>query len=416
MDASVESPCPARVDRVGGRAYARIVVAAVLLVAGCGGTSPTFHAFAISSDVPSSGDEFASALFQSVGATMAPGHAVQRLDNGQMIDALVADIERAKTSIDAVMYIWEVGKASTRLTTAIAARARAGVACRIVIDSFGSPDFEKKVGPLLVAAGCAVRIFRPFPRNSALLRNHRKIFVIDGLVGYTGGHCIRDEWLGDGVHDEQWRDTSVRFTGPAVREAHQAIAENWQEAGGKLLGASAFPAQPTDGASRVAFVSSTASPNVTRAERLTLLSIAAAHDRLWITNAYFVPSNDVMAMLERKAAAGVDVRILVPDEHDDSKIALVAQRRLYPRLAKAGIRVWEYQPSMIHAKTMIVDDHLSVIGSINMDPLSLNKLDEGAIVVDDKAFADGMAQSFLQDCARAKLEAGAPLKHVHAAQ
>lgn len=388
----------------------RILVTAALLASlGCSRTSPTFHAFAISSDIPSSGDEFASALFQSVGATMTPGHVVQRLDNGSMLDALVTDIEQAKTSIDIVMYIWEAGKASTRLTTAIAARARAGVGCRIVIDSFGSPGFEKKVGPALLAAGCEVRIFRPFPRNSPLLRNHRKIFVIDGLVAYTGGHCIRDEWLGDGVHEEQWRDTSVRFTGPSVREAHQAIAENWQEAGGRLLGSKAFPAQPTAGAARVAFVSSTASPNVTRAERLTLLTIAAAHKRLWITNAYFVPSKDVIEMLKRKAAAGVDVRILVPDEHDDSKIALVAQRRLYPQLAVAGIRVWEYQPSMIHAKTMIVDDRLSVIGSINMDPLSLNKLDEGAIVVDDAAFAEGLAQSFIEDCTHAKLEAGKPL-------
>ncbi len=386
-----------------------LVVVALLGSVACRGTTPTFHAFAISSDVPSSGDELASALFQSVGATMAPGHTAQRLDNGEMLDALVTDIDHAKTSIDLVMYIWEAGNASTRLTTAIAARARAGVVCRVVIDSFGSPAFAKQVGPALEAAGCEVRIFRPFPRNSPLLRNHRKIFVIDGLVAYTGGHCIRDEWLGDGVHDGQWRDTSVRFTGPAVREAHQAIAENWQEAGGRLLRSSTFPAQPTDGAVRLAFVSSTASPNVTRAERLTLLTIAAAHKRLWISNAYFAPSKDVIEMLKRKAAAGIDVRILVPDEHDDSKIALVAQRRLYPQLASAGIRVWEYQPSMIHAKTMVVDDQLSVIGSINMDPLSLNKLDESAIVIDDAAFAEGMAKAFLQDCTHAKLEAGKPL-------
>ncbi len=388
----------------------RFLLAAALLTSlACSRTSPTFHAFAVSSDVPSSGDEFASALYQSVGATMAPGHTLHRLDNGAMLEALVTDIQHAHTSIDAVMYIWETGKASTRLTAAIAARARAGVACHLAIDSFGSPAFTKKVAPELEAAGCEVRIFRPFPRNSPLLRNHRKIFVIDGLVAYTGGHCIRDEWLGDGLHADQWRDTSVRFTGPAVREAHQAIAENWQEAGGKLLASSAFPAQPTDGSARVAFVSSTASPNVTRAERLTLLTVAAAHKRLWISNAYFVPSNDVIEMLKRKAAAGVDIRILVPDEHDDSKIALFAQRRLYPQLAAAGIRVWEYQPSMIHSKTMIVDDRLSVIGSINMDPLSLNKLDEGAIVVDDAAFAEGMAESFVQDCTHAKLEAGKPL-------
>lgn len=115
-----------------------------------------------------------------------------------------------------------------------------------------------------------------------------------------------------------------------MREAHQAFAENWREAGGELLGSKAFPTQPTNGAARVAFVSSTASPNVTRAERLTRLTIAAAHKRLWITNAYFAPSSDVLETLKRKAVTGVDVRILVPDEKDDSKAAFVAQRRLYP--------------------------------------------------------------------------------------
>ncbi len=386
------------------------VIAALLASSGCSDTRPTSHAFEISSDLQSSGDELASALYQSVGATMAPGHTVQRVDNGSMLDALVADIAHAKTSIDIVMYMWQPGKASTRLATALAARARAGVVCRLAIDPLGSTGFEKEVSPKLAAAGCEVRMFRPIPANSPLLRNHRKIVVIDGLVAYTGGHCIRDEWLGDGLHEDQWRDTSVRFTGPAVGEAHQAFAENWQEAGGRLLPANAFPPQPTDGTVRVAFVSSTASPNITRAERLTLLAIAAAHKRLWITNAYFAPSNNVVETLKRKAAAGVDVRILVPDrDDDDSKAAFVAQRRLYPQLAEAGIRVWEYSPAMIHAKTMLVDDRLSVVGSINMDPLSLNKLDESAIVIDDAAFAEGMAKSFVQDCTHAKLEAGKPL-------
>jgi len=388
----------------------RALLTVVLLASSaCRDNSPTVSAFAISSDLPSSGDELASALFQSVGATMAPGHTVQRLDNGAMLDAVIADIERAKTSIDIMMYMWEPGQASTRLTAALAARARAGVTCRIVVDWLGSPGFEEKISPALTAAGCEVRIFRPIPPNSPLLRSHRKIVVIDGLVAYTGGHCIRDEWLGDGLHEDQWRDTSVRFTGPAVRDAHQAIAENWQEAGGKLFDARAFPPQPTDGPVRLAFVSSTASPNITRAERLTLLAIAAAHQRLWITNAYFSPSSGIIESLKRKAAAGVDIRILVPDKDDDSKAAFVAQRRLYPELGAAGIRVWEYHPAMIHAKTMVIDDRLSIVGSINMDPFSLNKLDESAVVLDDAAFAEGMANAFVQDCTHAKLEAGRPL-------
>jgi len=383
-----------------------LVVALVVLLGACGGNQQTLHAFVISSDVESSGEELRSALFQSVGATLAPGHTVKRLDNGEVFDVLVADIERAKTSIDIVMYIWEEGKASTRVSNEIVARAKAGVACRIVIDSFGSAKFDSQVGSALEKAGCQVRVFRPFPANSALLRNHRKIVVIDGIVAITGGFGIRDEWLGDGVAPGQWRDTNVRFTGPAVHDAHQAFAENWQEAGGKLLEAKAFPAQSTDGPARVAFVSSTASPVITRAERLTLLMIAAAHKRLWITNAYFVPSSEILELLKRKAMSGVDIRVLVPGKHDDSKVALIAQRRLYSGLGAAGVRVWEYKPTMVHSKTMVVDDRISVVGSINLEPLSLNKLDEAAIVVEDEAFADGLARSFLDDCSHATQRAG----------
>ncbi len=289
-----------------------LVLSLAVLLGACRGNPQTLHAFVISSDVESSGEELRSALFQSVGATLAPGHTVKRLDNGVVFDTLVTEIEHAKSSIDIVMYIWEEGKASTRITNAIAARAKAGVACRIVIDSFGSPKFGKQVSPQLERAGCLVREFRPFPANSALLRNHRKIAVFDGVVAITGGFGIRDEWIGDGASKGEWRDTNVRFTGPAVHDAHQAFAENWQEAGGKLLSPRSFPAQPTDGSMHVAFVSSTASPVITRAERLTLLMIAAAHKRLWITNAYFVPSSDILDLLKRKAKAGVDIRILVP--------------------------------------------------------------------------------------------------------
>jgi len=373
------------------------------LGAACGGSTSTLHAFEISGDIPASGDGLANALFQSVDATMTPGHTIQRLDNGALFDALVADVEKAHTSIDLVEYIWERGTASTRLVDAIAARARAGVACRIAVDGFGSAGFETKVAPPLRAAGCEVRMLRPVPQHSVVRRDHRKIVVIDGVIAYTGGHCVRDEWLGDGVSGEAWRDTSVRFTGPAVRQAHQAFAENWQEAGGALLPVTAFPEQPHDGATRIAFVSSTASQNITRAERLTLLAIAAAHHRLWITNAYFVPSNDIVKLLERKAASGVDVRVLVPGDHDDSKVSLVSQRRLYAQLGKAGVRIWEYQPSMIHSKTIVVDDRLGIVGSINMDPLSLNELDDAAVVVDDLAFTEGLAQAFTQDSTHAVL-------------
>lgn len=350
-------------------------------------------------------DGFANALFQSVDAELAPG-TVTRLDNGQVFDALVEDIGRATRSINISMYIWESGAASRRVTTALVAKATAGVACRLSIDALGSSKFQVQVAPPLVAAGCELRMFRPLAADSVTTRNHRKLAVIDGEIAITGGFGVRDDWMGNGVTG--WRDTNVRFTGPAARAAQQAFAESWQESGGTLLPASEFPRAAATGEARLALVTSTASPHLTRAERLVQLLIAASHERLWITMAYFAPSKGILAMLASKARSGVDVRLILPDEHDDSKVALKAQRLLYDELAEAGIKVWEYQPSMIHAKTFVVDDHLSMVGSINLDPLSLNRLDEDALVIEDAAFTDDLAKAFLADAARSLQVVPAP--------
>jgi cardiolipin synthase len=193
----------------------------------------------------------------------------------------------------------------------------------------------------------------------------------------------------------------VRFTGPAVAEGQQAFAENWVEAGGGLLPPDAFPPAESSGPSLAAFVASAASPVGTRAERLVQLLVLAASKRLWIANAYFVPTRAIVDMLERKAAAGVDVRVLVAGKQTDVKPALPLQRMKSDDLVAHGVRVFEYDPTMMHAKTMVVDDELALIGSINLEPLSLTKLEEGALVVHDRAVAATLADAFEKDCARA---------------
>lgn len=277
------------------------------------------------------------------------------------------------------------------------------MACRIVVDDLGSPDFGKDLSPTLTAAGCAVRVFRPMFQNAdELARNHRKIVVIDGTLGITGGFGIRDNWLGDGVCNDSWRDTNVRFTGPAVAEAQQAFAENWQEAGGPLLPADAFPAIAPSGPAAAAFVGSTASPTLTRSERLEQLMVQAAKKRVWIANAYFVPSRAILDMLKRKASEGVDVRLLVPGKKSDSKTSFGVQLAEYGPMIERGVQVWEYEPTMMHAKTMLVDDDLVTVASINLDPLSLGKLEESALVVQDPAFAARLVETFDADCKHAR--------------
>jgi cardiolipin synthase len=251
------------------------------------------------------------------------------------------------------------------------------------------------VAPELEDAGCEVRDFRPIVE---IARNHRKIVVVDGRTAFTGGFGMRDDWLGSGREEDEWRDVAVRFQGPAVRDAQQGFAENWIEAGGALLPASAFVAAQPVGRARAAFVTSTGAPVITRADRLTQLMIAAGSERIWIANAYFVPSKVIQSQLAEKAALGVDVRVLTAGKKSDSKTSWGAQNSQYGELVEHGVRVWEYEPTMMHAKTMVVDDQLAVVGTINLDPLSLRELDEAALVIEDRAINEQLARSFETDC------------------
>jgi cardiolipin synthase len=360
--------------------------------------------FAIVGEVPAEAPGFATALLQTTGAEMRGGHRVELVDNGAVFDALVREIERARSSVHIVMYIWEAGRASDRVVAALAARVKAGVRCRVVVDDLGSSDFADKVQPAVQAAGCEARILRPMgDADDELARNHRKILVVDGRTAMVGGFGIRDNWLGDGLSEQAWRDSNVVFEGPAARDAQLAFAESWQEAGGALLAAADLTAPPAAaGGVSAALVASTGSPAVTRAERLIQLLTLSARHRIWIANAYFVPTRPIIEQLERQARAGVDVRILVPGKKSDSKTSFGAQHIDYGGLLEAGIRVWEYQPAMMHSKTMLVDDRRAMIGSINIDPLALNKLDEVALVVEDPATNARLAEAFERDCQHAE--------------
>jgi len=367
--------------------------------------------FRLQTEIPSSGEAFDVALFQSLGARVRPGHEVSLVPNGGVFDRIAEDIRRAKASVHVDVFIWQKGKASDLLLDAIDHRAP-GVVCRVLVDDIGSPHFTEDIAPRLLRAGCEARRFRPKPGGGdALARNHRKLVVIDGRVAFTGGFGVRDEWLGDGVTDEGWRDENVRFTGPSVIDAQQAIAENWQEAGGALFPASAFPLDVEDGrgpdptplgTARAAFVKSTASPVLSNAERLVQLLFRAAKKRLWIANAYFVPSDEISDLVKEQAKKGVDVRILFPGKHSDSRVSMGSQHVSYGSLTKHGIRVFEWQPSMMHAKTIVLDDEVGVVGSINLEPLSFEKLEEDALVVRDRELNEAMARSFEADCTHAR--------------
>jgi cardiolipin synthase len=384
---------------------------AAAVMSGCAActTKESSEPFQLRGEVGSHGAELATALYQTVGVRMVPGNRIRWANNGAVFDVMAETLSHARTSINIVIFIWRPGRASERMLAVITERARAGVKCRVLVDPIGSPTFEKEVKPTLEAAGCQAHLFRPLPADENLARNHRKIIVVDGKVGITGGVAIQDEWLGEARNEKEWRDSNALVQGPVVAQLQQAFAENWQESSGELLPASDFPALASPvpglddaGEGWAAFVSSTANPEVTRAERLTQLMVRAARKRLWIAQAYFTPNEPLTALLVERARAGVDVRVLAPGDKNDHTSITLAQRATYDTLMAAGVRIWEYQPSMMHAKTMLVDDRLVLVGSINYDPLSFNMLEEGSLVLQDDAAARGMAAFFLEDLRHAQ--------------
>lgn len=363
--------------------------------------------FRLDAAVPDHGPDFSNALFQSVGVPLKPGNRVDVYNNGSIFDAQLEEIGRAKKSIHIETFIWASGKVSDRLVDALMAKARKGVQCRILVDAVGSIGFES-IGQKLAYAGCSVRMFRPVPGQDDVARMHRKLVIVDGRTGFTGGFGIDDKWRGKGLSEDppEWRDSNLRVRGPAVRDMQQAFAENWQEAGGELLPPDAFAAGTSEGQVKAGFVSSTEHGVVTKGDRLTQLLIEAAKKRIWISNAYFVPSSPIMELLARKAREGVDVRVLAAGDKTDTPLYLKAQRERMDELVKAGARAYEYEPAMMHGKTMLVDDTLVAVGSCNLDALSLNKLEEGALVVDDRRIALEEERRFIDDLAHSRERRG----------
>jgi len=383
----------------------------LLLLGACRGDADR-SPLKLAGDIPPPGPGYRNAFYQLLGTPFVEGNAVQWVWNGEIFDALVREIGRARTSVDVVLYIWRPGKASDRIIAALGARAK-DVACRIVVDPVGStPAFQREVMPRLREARCDVHVFRPLGDDAvgpSLARNHRKIVVFDGRVAFTGGFGISDEWLGDGVHDQSWRDTSVRIEGPGTRQLQLSFAQHWLESRGVLLPAAEVTAeQRPAGEVRTAFVSSSASVGATPADRMTQLTFLSARSRLWISNAYFTPSDDIIAQLESRARGGVDVRVLVPGPVHDQPAMRDGQRSLYRRLLAAGVKIWEYQPSMMHAKTVVADDRLAIVGSMNLDPLSLNLLEEGSLAIEDPRATAELAEAFERDTRSSKrIEEGA---------
>ncbi len=338
--------------------------------------------------------ELREAAETATGVPLLPGTGVEILADGNaLFPRLRADLRAATRSIRIVEYYWGAGAVLDSIARILGDRARAGVSVEVVYDAFGAGDLPPEVFAGLRAAGARVVEFRPlrwFSLDRATRRTHVRDIVIDDRVGYTGGFGLDDKWLGDGRTRGHWRDTNVRVTGAAVQQFRAAFVVHWAEATGELLvgsGAAAPGAAPDpggEGDARLAgVIHSPAGIGSSPAERLLALSIAVARRRLWITNAYFVPDDDYVRMLCEAAERGVDVRVLTNGGGTDVKSTWYAGRYRYGQLLEAGVRIWEYQPAVMHAKTLVADDEWVEIGTVNFDNRSLAYNNEVALLAID---------------------------------
>ncbi len=349
--------------------------------------------------------EFRETMELLTHASLAPGHAVEIFTNGdETYPRLWADLGSARESITMQMYYCEPGRMADMLSNTLIGRAQAGVRVLFLYDAFGS-SFPKEYLEKLKSAGIATAAFRPLgvlTANTMQHRAHIRVVCVDGMVGYTGGFGIADKWFGNGRDKDQWRDSNVRFTGAAVRQLQAAFVACWAEATGEMLvGPVLFPAvdAPSEGGVLAGALHGSPSVGSTEAERFFALSIASARKRLYITNSYFVPDKDFRNMISDAAKHGVDTRILTAGPNTDVKSTLYAGRARYEGLLEAGVRIYEYRKTMMHAKTLVVDGMWGAVGSMNADNRSMSFNEETVLMMLDAGIGATLEQHFADDLA-----------------
>jgi cardiolipin synthase len=348
-------------------------------------------------------EEFQWAAEALTGAPVSWGNDAELLINGDRIfPRYLEAIRGAEHTVCLLTYVYWRGDIAQEVADALCERAAAGVECNVIIDAVGGLKLEKETLQQMMDGGVRVSRFRPpklYAARRLNNRTHRKILVVDGRIGLTGGVGIAEEWTGDAQDPDHWRDTHVRVEGPVVRGLFGAFAENWLEATGEVLvGRGYLPELPeeADGGPMMV-VRSSAGVGDTNVEALYYLAIAAARESLDITAAYFVPRPAFTEALQDCAERGVRTRVLVPGPNIDKPPLWVAGRAAYDDLLAAGVEMYEYQPTMLHAKSMTVDGVWSSVGSVNFDNRSFQLHDEATLCVTSERFAAQLREQFERD-------------------
>lgn len=337
-----------------------------------------------------------------IGIPATEGNRVDVLRNGdEIFPAMLGAIEEATETVDFLTYVYWTGNIAERFASTLSGRARAGVRVRILLDAVGAATMNRDLIHDMEGAGCIVEWFRP-PTTwkvwEADHRTHRKVLICDEAVAFTGGVGIAQEWEGDARTPDEWRDTHFRVRGPAVDGLRAAFVSSWKETDQPLFDErDQFPEQPMPGGALVQVVMSPAQIGWTNLATVFSVLLRCAKERLRITTAYFVPTEEFTRLLVDAAARGVDVEVLLPGRNADKRVVQLAGEAEYEPLLRAGVRIWCYQRTMLHAKIVTVDGLVATVGSGNFDQRSIRLNDEANLVVFDAGFVAELDRQFEDD-------------------
>ena len=362
---------------------------------------PISHAYAPDND------QFARVLGSLLGPALLEDNLVTPLHNGDAIfPAMLSAIRGAQSSITFETYIYWSGEVGREFAGALTERARAGVRVHLLLDWVGTGKMDDTLLDQMRDAGVEVEKFHPirwYTLNRLNNRTHRKLLVVDGRVGFTGGVGIADEWRGDAQDPDHWRDSHYQVEGPVVAQMQAAFMDHWIATRGAVLhGPEYFPALGGVGTQRAQVFRSGADDGAESVRLMYLLSVAAARSSLQIASAYFVPDDLTTEMLVAACQRGVTVEILMPGAHTDAALVRRASRARWGPLLEAGAAIYEYQPTMYHCKIMIVDRCWTSVGSTNFDNRSFRLNDEANLNVHHGEFAEGQSRVFDADVSRAR--------------
>ena len=348
--------------------------------------------------------DFLDSMAGATGVPFLAGNTLKVLNNGnQFYPAMLRDIDLAERSITIEAYIYWAGDIGITFAKALAAAAQRGVKVKILLDAVGSQSIGNEILKILEDGGCHIAWYNPI-RITRLRRinnrTHRKSLILDGWVGYTGGAGIADHWTGDAQDDKHWRDLQIRLEGPAVRPLQSGFAHNWLECTGELVtGTDFYPTLTSVGPLSLQTIMSSPETGASSVRVMYFLAISAAQKTIDIANPYFVPDHVSIDLFRDAVKRGVRVRVMVAGSSNDTMVTRLNSLRLYGALLKAGVRVFEYNRTMMHHKIMIVDRLWSTVGTTNFDNRSFSHNEENNVCLCDQAVATELAETFERDIA-----------------